>query len=68
MILNVRKLLEEVIKEIRSLTDTAILGMSGGADSTLVAILCKMALGEDRVLGVHMPYGEVDEEYFNAIH
>jgi len=36
----------------------AILGVSGGADSTIVAGLCVEALGASRVLGVIMPNGE----------
>lgn len=36
---------------------TAIIGISGGKDSTIVASLCKEALGADRVLGVLMPNG-----------
>jgi NAD+ synthase (glutamine-hydrolysing) len=35
--------------------DRAILGLSGGIDSTLVAALAVEALGSDRVLGVLMP-------------
>lgn len=33
----------------------AVLGMSGGKDSTLAAALCAEALGKDRVVGVAMP-------------
>lgn len=33
----------------------AIIGISGGKDSTLVAKLCVEALGKDRVIGVMMP-------------
>lgn len=33
----------------------AIVGISGGKDSTIVAKLCAMALGEDKVIGVQMP-------------
>jgi len=35
----------------------AVLGISGGKDSSVVAALCKEALGKDRVLGVLMPLG-----------
>lgn len=35
----------------------AVVGLSGGKDSTVVAALCKEALGKDRVLGVMMPNG-----------
>lgn len=33
----------------------AVLGMSGGKDSTVTAALCAEALGKDRVIGVSMP-------------
>ena len=33
----------------------AILGLSGGKDSTIVAALCAEALGPERVIGVAMP-------------
>lgn len=36
----------------------AIIGISGGKDSTAVAALCAKALGKDRVIGVMLPDGE----------
>ena len=36
----------------------AVVGISGGKDSSIVAALCVEALGRDRVLGVLMPNGE----------
>ena len=36
----------------------AIIGISGGKDSSVVAALCVEALGKDRVVGVLMPCGE----------
>lgn len=35
----------------------AVVGISGGTDSTVVAALCVEALGKDRVIGVLMPNG-----------
>lgn len=35
----------------------AVIGISGGKDSTVVAALCVEALGKDRVIGVLMPNG-----------
>lgn len=35
----------------------AVVGISGGKDSTIVAALCCEALGKDRVIGVLMPQG-----------
>ena len=36
----------------------AVIGISGGKDSSIVAALCVEALGKDRVIGVLMPQGE----------
>jgi NAD+ synthase len=38
----------------------AIIGLSGGIDSTLVAYLCVEALGKERVSTITMPYGNQD--------
>lgn len=37
---------------------SAVVGISGGKDSSVVAALCVKALGKDRVIGVLMPNGE----------
>lgn len=39
-------------------TCQAVVGISGGKDSTVVAALCVEALGKERVLGVLMPCGK----------
>ena len=39
-------------------TCNAIVGISGGKDSTVVAALCVEALGKERVIGVLLPQGE----------
>ena len=36
----------------------AVIGISGGKDSSIVAALCVEALGKDRVIGILMPNGE----------
>ena len=36
----------------------AVIGISGGKDSTIIAALAVKALGKDRVIGVMMPNGE----------
>ncbi len=36
----------------------AVIGISGGKDSSIVAALCAEALGKERVIGVLMPNGE----------
>ena len=47
-------------------TSKAVIGISGGKDSTIVAALCARALGKDRVLGVLMPHGiqaDIEDSY-----
>ena len=54
----------EIVEWIRSWFEengkgcNAVLGISGGKDSSVVAALCVEALGKDRVVGVLMPNGE----------
>jgi NAD+ synthase len=52
--------------EIKDETDVAVIGLSGGADSTLVACLCAKALGVENVYGIHMPYNKTDVDTFNS--
>jgi len=40
----------------------AVVAMSGGIDSSVVAALCARALGSDRVLGLLLPEGESSDE------
>ncbi|MBC7362541.1 MAG: NAD+ synthase [Candidatus Aminicenantes bacterium] len=42
--------------------DRAILGLSGGLDSTVCAYLAAQALGSDKVFGLVMPYKDFDAE------
>lgn len=44
--------------EINGKGCNAVLGISGGKDSSIAAALCVEALGKERVLGVLMPQGE----------
>jgi len=66
MILDCEKLLNFYKEQIVGLTDAAVVGLSGGADSSLTAILCMLALGKENVYGVSMPYNETDAKTFNA--
>jgi NAD+ synthase len=66
MIKDIDGLLKKTCELIREHTDIAVVGLSGGADSTLVACLCSLALGADQVYGVHMPYNSLDKKTFNA--
>ena len=59
---DVKKVTEELVEWIKKYFDelggnqNAVIGISGGIDSSTVAALCVKALGEDRVRGVLMPY------------
>lgn len=49
----------------------AVIGISGGKDSSIAAALCVEALGKDRVIGVLMPQGEqhdIDMAYLLVHH
>jgi len=55
---------DEIIQWIRAYFDEngkgcqAVIGLSGGKDSSIVAALCVQALGADRVYGVLLPQGD----------
>lgn len=70
---NAKNVSSELIQWIRDWFEStadedakAVIGISGGKDSTIVAKLCVEALGANRVHGVFMPmeidYNKVDEE------
>lgn len=58
------KIKNECVQWIRDFFETngkncnAVIGISGGKDSSVAAALCVEALGKDRVIGVLMPCGE----------
>ncbi len=61
---DVSKTTGEIVRWIRDWFEVngkgcnAVIGISGGKDSSVVAALCVEALGKDRVIGVLMPDGE----------
>jgi NAD+ synthase len=65
MIKDIEGLLRKIKDSLGSSTDVAVLGLSGGADSLLVALLCVDVLGKDNVYAVHMPASKEDFEGFN---
>ena len=64
MSFNVQTTTENAVQWIRDWFEqngkgcNAVVGISGGKDSSIVAALCAKALGKDRVIGVLMPNGE----------
>lgn len=62
---NAEKVTNGVVEWVRDLfektaspTTNAVIGISGGKDSSVAAAVCAKALGRDRVIGVLMPQGE----------
>ena len=58
-----KDIINKIINDIqdffkKSKGEKAIIGISGGKDSTVCAALCVKALGKDNVIGVLMPNGE----------
>lgn len=69
---NAEKVKADIVAWIREFFEqngdgcSAVIGISGGKDSSVVAALCVEALGKDRVFGVLMPNGEqvdIDSAY-----
>ena len=69
---NAKKVKDDLVQWIRDWFDqnglkcNAVIGISGGKDSSVVAALCVEALGKDRVIGVLMPEGtqpDIDKSY-----
>ncbi len=64
-----KELKNEIVQWIRDWFEqngpgcNAIVGISGGKDSSVVAALCVEALGKDRVIGVLMPQGQQKDIY-----
>ena len=56
----IRKFFEENGKDCN-----AVVGISGGKDSSVVAALCVAALGKERVIGVLMPCGKQQDIYMS---
>jgi len=53
--------IEEQIKDYVG-DKKAIIGLSGGLDSTVIAYLCVKALGKEKVLGISMPCAHPEED------
>jgi len=59
-----KKTTEDIIQWIRGYFNengadcNAVIGISGGKDSSIAAAICASALGKERVYGILMPYGD----------
>ena len=69
---NAKQVKDQVVQWIRDWFEengkdcNAVLGISGGKDSSVAAALCAEALGKDRVIGVTMPNGvqpDIDDSF-----
>ena len=74
---NAQKVTEQCVQWIRDFFENngkgcnAVVGISGGKDSSVAAALCVKALGADRVIGVLMPQGtqhDIDMAYLLVNH
>ena len=74
---NAEKIKNDCVEWIRKFFDengkdcNAVIGISGGKDSSVAAALCVEALGRDRVIGVLMPCGvqhDIDMAYLLVNH
>lgn len=74
---NAQKVTEQCVQWIRDFFENngkgcnAVVGISGGKDSSVAAALCVKALGKDRVVGVLMPQGtqhDIDMAYLLVNH
>lgn len=60
--LNVNEKIDYIVKQIKSYMkctngEKAVIGISGGKDSSIAAALCVKALGKENVIGILMPNG-----------
>lgn len=77
MLQNPERVKNEVVKWIRHFFNhnapnaSAVIGISGGKDSSVAASLCAEALGKERVIGITMPDGQqpdIEDSYLLIKH
>lgn len=58
--MNYKEVEKKLVKQLREFlgNKNAIIGISGGIDSAVVASLCARAIGGEKVTGIMMPYGD----------
>jgi len=69
---NAEHIADEIVEWVRDYFDKtaspetkAVIGISGGKDSSVAAAICVKALGKERVIGVLMPQGEQSDIDFS---
>lgn len=65
--MNEKAAIDFICNDIRKHVDTAVVGLSGGADSFLVMLLSEVALGKENVYALSLPYSETDIKTFNSL-
>ena len=65
MLKNKNEILKTLYKTIGKRTDYAIIGLSGGVDSTVAACICAKALGPENVFAYGLPYSHEDWVKYN---
>lgn len=65
--MDVKAVIDTICREIKHHVDTAVVGLSGGADSFLVMLLSSEALGKENVYAYSLPYSDTDEKTFNSL-
>lgn len=64
LILDVQNWIKQYVKSAKA--DGIILGLSGGIDSCVTAVLCVNALGKDKVIGLNIPIESISKDYEDA--
>lgn len=64
---NVTAWIKKYFEENATPTTKAVVGISGGKDSSVASALCVKALGKERVIGVLMPQGEQADIEFSKL-
>ena len=61
------KWVKDYFEKTASPETKAVIGISGGKDSSVAAAVCVKALGKDRVIGVLMPQGEQSDINYSQL-
>lgn len=65
--MNTEKVRQRIAEGLRAQVDTAVIGLSGGADSLLTTLVCIDAVGRENVYTYSLPFSDLDEKTFNTL-